>query len=97
MKIQITGKEYAGNIRNKVNTVYFKIDGKELETQIVYLNYSTTGKVNAFIEGPKYTKLKEYINEHYDCDFEDFKRYFLAELRKYSNNRNLDPVEFKPL
>lgn len=95
MKIKIISKKYQANVENKENTVYFEVDGKSMSVDIIYLNSPTIGKRNVFVDNNKYKELEKYITEKYNCEFKDFQNYFLHELRRYSNNRNLDPVNFK--
>lgn len=95
MKIKILSKQYQANVKYKTNTVYFELDGKKIYIDIMYVDSSTLGKRNVFIANNRYDELEEYINKNYDCGFEHFKNIFLSELRRYSRNRNLDPVKVK--
>lgn len=62
MNIQILTKKYVGNIRNKTNTVYFKINGIPKEVQIINCyNYEEGTSFNYFVETENNNNLWEYI------------------------------------
>lgn len=87
MNLIITGKQYQRNYENQSNIIYFNLDGNDLEIAMVYINQE-----NYFIGDKRYIELEDFIKNHYDCDFEDFKNYFRYRLYRYSRQRNLKPM-----
>lgn len=99
MKIDIIGKEYVGNIPNKTNTLYFKVDGVGSMIDFVYIkfkdwdSFGKENKRNVFVDGQLYRDFETWFKSNYDGDFELFKQALMYELYQYSRGVNLDKLE----
>lgn len=92
MNLEIIGKRINKNVSNETNTVYFKMDGIKKQVDIVYLTMIISGQVkkfNAFLDNKYIQDLEQYVIDHYDCDINEFKKYFMYKLYKYSRGVNL--------
>lgn len=89
MKIQILGKYYKGNCDHKTNIITFKLNDKEFDIDIVYLDLGENNKFNCFIESSLYNILYSYVCNNFNITWREFQDYFLYKLYKYSRGRNL--------
>lgn len=92
MNLKILTKYYKCN--HFWNRVYFEVDNVKFEIDICYIYKD---RKNIIICDHKFLLLKDYITKHYECDFEDFRKFFLYKLYKYSRGVNLNPIDFVDL
>lgn len=90
MIVKIIKKQYPRNDRYNTNTVYFKVDDLDLKIDIVYLEMNNK-RFNAFLDNSKYANVEKVITTKYtNINFENFKKYFMYKLYKYSKGIGLD-------
>lgn len=89
MKLKILEKQYKGNCDHKTNIITFKINDKEFDIDIVYLDLGENNKFNCFVESSLYNTLYNYVCNNFNITWGEFQDYFLYKLYKYSKGRNL--------
>lgn len=90
MNLKIKSKQYQRNDKEKTNIVYFSVDDIDLKFNIVYLVMNGK-RFNTFLDDSLYSNVKKVFTEKYpDINFEDFKKYFMYKLYKYSKGVGLD-------
>lgn len=90
MILKINSKQYQRNDKEKTNIVYFSVDDIDLKFNIVYLVMNGK-RFNAFLDDSLYSNVKKVFTEKYpNINFEDFKKYFMYKLYKYSKGVGLD-------
>lgn len=90
MNLKINSKQYQRNDKDRTNIVYFSIDNIDLKFNIVYLVMNGK-RFNAFLDDSLYSNVKKVFTEKYpNINFEDFKKYFMYKLYKYSKGVGLD-------
>lgn len=90
MILKINSKQYQRNDKEKTNIVYFSVDDIGLKFNIVYLVMNGK-RFNAFLDDSLYSNVKKVFTEKYpNINFEDFKKYFMYKLYKYSKGVGLD-------
>lgn len=94
MDLKIISKLYPKNDKRNTNKVYFKLDGKDMVVNIIYIS---SLKRNAFLTDGYLKELEEFVKQHYNCSFNDFGNYFLHKLYLYSRGIGLNPVGYKDL
>lgn len=95
MKLIIESKQYPRNDKYNKNKVKFTVDGYELYINIIYLEMTFEAnhlrRFNAFLDDSLYSNVKKVFTEKYpNINFEDFKKYFMYKLYKYSKGVGLD-------
>ena len=95
MNLKIINKQYPRNDRYNKNKVKFTVDGYELYINIIYLQMAfevnNKKRFNAFLDDKLYEQCKQFITGRYpNINFEDFKKYFMYKLYKYSRGVGLD-------
>lgn len=95
MDLKIINKQYPRNDKYNKNKVKFTVDGYELYINIIYLEMTFEAnhlrRFNAFLDDKLYEQCEQFITGRYpNMDFEDFKKYFMYKLYKYSRGVGLD-------
>lgn len=90
MNLKINSKQYQRNDKDRTNIVYFSLDNIDLKFNIVYLVMNGK-RFNAFLDDSLYSNVEKVFTEKYpNITFEDFKKYFMYKLYKYSKGVGLD-------